>query len=439
MTMKTSIIRTFMHHISSALFLLWLFSVQANAMAQQQVLVSIENLQVTEADLEMALRSSPFYTQFNSMDEQQQALLRGDILKRLVISRLFKLEAKTSGLDKSPEFIKEIEDFRYGLLYREYMDDLRRQIKVPENVRKEWKAQYKGNYDAYSAAKSNYISTQYRLLHETTLVNLRDKYHVKVYEQRVSKNTEPQTIVFEADGIELLMQDVLAPEQDKTDLTKDQILEKIYQQGELRVVAKAAQEAGIDVSARVNAYQDERLPALLIEQKQQQWTRDEAVLKNYYREHPQLSIIPQRWHLGMIVLKNKEDADAILLKIKKGESLFKLAGQYSIDPYGREQNGDMGWVKEGSGNPVIENAIKDLEEGKPSKIIKTDKGYIIATIIDRRPGGKRKYVSMKDKVRQFVINEKMHNYLQELENKYKITWNLLNSEEQQPREHKANG
>ncbi len=427
--MNTSIVKKMIFQSVSVILLLCLFYVQANAMAQQQVLVTIENLQVTETDLEMALRSSPFYTQFNTMDEKQQASLRGDILKRLVISRLFKLEAEASDLEQSSGFKKEMEDFRYGLLYREYMDNLRNSIQLPDDVRKKMRAQYKGSHDAYAAAKASYISTQYRSLYEMALIKLRDKYHVKVYEDRVSKTTKPKTIVFEADGgIKVTMQDVFDPDKEG-DLTKDQILERIFQRGELLVVARAAEEDGMDVSERVNAYKNERLPALWIEKKQQQWTQDEEVLKKYYTEHPELSLIPQRWHLGMIVLKTEAEAKFIMQRIKKGESLFKLAGQYSIDAYGKAHNGDIGWVRENSGNPKIENAIKDLENGKPSKIIKIEKGYIIATIIDRRPGGKRQYISMKDKVRQFVINEQMHKYLMDLEKQYKITWNLLGSQE----------
>ncbi len=428
MIMNKSIVKNTVYKLTCSIFIFCLLSVQANAMAQQQVLVTVEDLQVTETDLEMALRSSPFYTQFNTMNEKQQASLRGDILKRLVISRLFSIEAKNSGLENDLEFKKEVNDFHNGMLYREYMNRLRSQIKVADEIRKQWKTEYKDNHDAYDAAKSTYISTQYRTLYEKKLKLFRDKYHVIVFDDRVSNKADKDTIVLEADGgIKISMGDIIDPSKNNDDLTKDQILEKIYQKGELLVVAKAAQDDGIDVSDRVEMYKKERLPGLFIEKKQQQWTKDEEVLKKYYREHPEISFIPQRWHLGMIVLKNKAEAKYILERIKKGESLFKLAGEYSIDPYGREHNGDMGWVREKSGNPEIENAIKDLENGKPGRIVKTNKGYVIATIIDRRPGGKRRYVSMKDKVRQFVINEKMHAYLQKLEKKYNITWNLINT------------
>ena len=213
---------------------------------------------------------------------------------------------------------------------------------------------------------------------------------------------------------------------------KEQLLEKIYQLAELLVVAKTAEDEGVDVSKRVEGFKKERLPALVLENQQDKWASDEATLKAYFDSHPNASFIPQRWHLGMIVLKTEDEANKVLERINKGESLFTLAGELSIDPYGKEHSGDMGWVRERSGNPVIENAIKDLEDGEYSKVIKTDKGYIIATILDRRPGGKRRFESMKDKIRQLVINEHMHNYLEELQQKHKVTWKILEAKSLEP-------
>ena len=56
-----------------------------------QVLVTIDTLQVNSDDLDAAMASSPFSTQQTSMDEDDQAALRGDMLRRLVASRLLTL------------------------------------------------------------------------------------------------------------------------------------------------------------------------------------------------------------------------------------------------------------------------------------------------------------------------------------------------------------
>ncbi len=397
---------------------------------KQQVLVSIDTLTVTDKDLEEALRSSPFYTQFNAMSEQEQGSLRGNILKRLVTSRMFSLEAESSHLENDPGFKKELDNFKKGLLYRYYMNSLRNRIKIPAEKMAQYKKDFAGNRDALSAAQASYRNAQYKGLYKLTIKNLRDKYHVVLHKDRVSLDAAPETVLLEGDagkGIKITLADVYDVSKKDDIKNKDQLLEKIYELAELLVVARAAEDEGVDVSQKVAGFKKERLPALFVENLQKEWTKNEDDLKAYYKAHPEIAIIPQRWHLGMLVLKTEEDAVNALARIKNGESLFKLAGELSIDPYGKKHLGDMGWVKEHSGNPVIENAIKDLDDGKISGIIKTKKGYIIATILDRRPGGVRRYVAMKDKVRQLFINEKMHTYLENLQEKYKVDWKLLKS------------
>ena len=131
-----------------------------------QILVSINKLTVTDKDLEEALRSSPFYTQFNAMSKQEQGTLRGNILKRLVTSRLLSLEAKKNNLENDPIFHKELNNFRTGLLYKFYMDKLRNRIKVPDDKMAQFRQEFKGNRDALTAAIASYRKDQYRGLYE---------------------------------------------------------------------------------------------------------------------------------------------------------------------------------------------------------------------------------------------------------------------------------
>ena len=429
---KSHLIKVF---LSTSIALALATSVNAKAPSADEVLVSVEDLKVTGKDLEEALRSTPFYTQFNAMNEDQQADLRGNVLKRLVTSRLLSLEAKEQKIEESTEFKQEVDNFYKGLLYRHYMDKLKAKIKIPDEKQAELDNEFKDTPDALVAAKSSYITEQYRGLYKLTIQSLRDKYHVTLFEDKVAADAKPETVVLQGDGgIKITMADIYkqgSPAKDES-LTKEQLLEKIYQLAELLVVSKTAEDEGVDVSKLVDGFKKERLPAMVMEKQQDKWASDEATLKTYFDAHPNASFIPQRWHLGMIVLKTEDEANKVLERINKGESLFTLAGELSVDPYGKEHNGDMGWVRERSGDPVIENAIKDLEDGKHSGVIKTEKGYLIATILDRRPGGKRRFESMKDKVRQLVINEHMHDYLAELQKKHKVTWKMLEIKADKP-------
>ena len=102
-------------------------------------------------------------------------------------------------------------------------------------------------------------------------------------------------------------------------------------------------------------------------------------------------------------------------EIINGKSLFDLAGKVSIDPYGRARNGLMGWIQEGKGHPMIENAISGLADGEVSKVVHTSKGYHLITILERRPGETRSFAAIRDKVKQVYFSNKLTAYLQQLQ------------------------
>jgi peptidyl-prolyl cis-trans isomerase C len=404
---------------------LWAFigSSELHAKVSSNVLVTIDDKEITSQDLNQAVSSSPFYTQFNTMSQDEQASLRGDILRRLVASELLRIEAQRQKLNEAEDFQKELETFEIGLLYKHYMDHLRDKIQIPEEKLQQLKRDFKSQPDALEAAKSSFKSNQYQKLHNLTIQQLRDTYHIKIHENLIAKTTPTNAILFEGDhGISISYGDILKNTESPSSLTKDQILDRLFRRGELLVVAQAARDAQLDISTAMTKYEDERLPALLMEKKEKEWIPNENVLKDYFDAHPKLGIVPERWHIGQIVLKTKPEAERVLARIKNGESLFTLAEKMSIDPYGKSKSGDMGWVKQGTGHPAIQQVLNELNDRETSKIAKTPKGYHILTIIDRRPGSKQRFNGFQDKIRQIVVAEKLRNYIKTLQDKHDINW-----------------
>jgi hypothetical protein len=130
--------------------------------AEPQVLVTIGSVQVSSDDLNTAMASSPFASQSISMDEDDQAGLRGDMLRRLVAARLLALEAQRLSLDKTRAYQQDIETFRQGLLYRFYMDKLRERIVIPPDTLSAMQQQFKGDSEGLIAAKSAYEADQFK-------------------------------------------------------------------------------------------------------------------------------------------------------------------------------------------------------------------------------------------------------------------------------------
>ncbi len=398
-----------------------------------QVLATVGQLEVTSLDLEATLASSPFSTQFATMDEREQAALRGDMLRRLVTSRLLRLEAQRLKLDQSKVFREELEGQKAGLLYRYYMDKLRDQITIPTDTLSAMQQQFKDDVDGLASAKAAYRAEQYRTVRLMTIQSLRDQQNIKLHEDRIVAGIKPDTLLLEGDDITVRYGDVVDTKEYPQLPNPEWVKEQLYKRAELLLVAKAAADEGIDVSSKLQRYKEERLPALLLEQKEAEWIPNQQVLRDWFDKHPEVSKIPERRHIGQLVVASYKDAAAFRKRILNGESLFELAGKYSIDEAGRSNLGDMGWVVEGQGHPELEKAVGTLKDGEISQVIQTPMGYHLVTILERRPGGVRSFLSIQDRVRQLLVQERLGPYMQELEQKYKVVW-LLQDRKTQPAE-----
>lgn len=408
--------------VRTALLLFVLFWASAQAAGSTDALVSVDHQEITAADLERAMRSSPFATNFNTLDKKEQAFLRGGLLQRLVASRLLLLEAQNQGLDKTKGFQEDLERFRIGLLHRAYISHLRTSIELPEETRKQMKAQFKGNHEAYKAAQSAYINGEYKKARIQSIRDLRKRYHVQVHEDRMTPGIAPETVLVEGDGFQVAYSDLLSiPDRHET---KEWIEDHAFSRAELLMTAKAAVDNGIDVSAALDSYKTERMPALLMEKLEAQWIPSDQPLKAYFQMHPEYGQLLSRRHIGQLVVATRAEAEDMRKRIVQGESLFRLAGEYSIDPYGRQHKGDMGWIKEDHGNPKIKAAIANLEDNEVSQIVETPLGFHLVTILERKPGETKPFGVVRDKVRQAYLSEMLTGYLKNLEKKYQVVWHI---------------
>lgn len=392
--------------------------------AASQALVSIDGNKITQGDLETALASSPFYTQFNTLDEDEQAAMRGDMLKRLVTARLLAAEAHKLGLEKTPAFQRDLDEYVDGVRYQKYLNNLRESISLSPEQEQELREKYAGEVDAYSAARSSLIAKRYQALFQLTLQKLRDQYHVKIFQERITPGIKADTVLMSGDKLQITYGDLIG--KSNPDFDRDNILEKLYQRAEYLMISRAASAENMDLSTDAGRYAEQRLPALLVENKVKEWIPDDATLQKYFMAHPELHRLKDRWHIGQLVVSTEQEAKDLRQKIVDGESsLFQLAEKYSIDPGAHFNKGDLGWVLEGTGMPEIEAAIRKMDNDEISPVIKTARGYHLVTVLKRRSGAVQDFNNIKDKIRQMFINEKMSHYLAELQQQHQVKWLIM--------------
>ncbi len=124
-----------------------------------------------------------------------------------------------------------------------------------------------------------------------------------------------------------------------------------------------------------------------------------------------------------ILVKEEGEAKEISNEIKEGLSFEEAAGKYSICP-SKEKGGDLGEFGRGQMVPEFEEVAFIIEEGKISEPVKTEFGYHLIKIIDKKEAGISPLEEVKDQITKQVIamkqQERYLNKTKELKNKYKV-------------------
>ncbi len=84
-----------------------------------------------------------------------------------------------------------------------------------------------------------------------------------------------------------------------------------------------------------------------------------------------------------ILIKTENDAKVILQRTLNGESFAKLAEEFSMDS-SKRRGGDLGYFGRGRMVREFENAAFALEKGQVSQPIKTQFGWHLIKVTDKK-------------------------------------------------------
>tara|TARA_B100001123_G_scaffold449129_1_gene613187 strand:- start:62 stop:1312 length:1251 start_codon:yes stop_codon:yes gene_type:complete len=98
-------------------------------------------------------------------------------------------------------------------------------------------------------------------------------------------------------------------------------------------------------------------------------------------------------------------------KLNQGEEFKQLARQYSEDPGSKMAGGDLGWNTLNTFDPTFEAVMKSIDIGKVSKPFKSQFGWHILEVLDRRNEDVSDEVR-KDRAYQIIFNRKFEQELQ---------------------------
>lgn len=127
-----------------------------------------------------------------------------------------------------------------------------------------------------------------------------------------------------------------------------------------------------------------------------------------------------------IVASSEEIAQEVIQKLKEGAVFEELAVEYSQDPSAKRNQGDLGWFTWGTMVDNFQKAAFRMQPGEISAPVKTEFGYHVIKVIDRREMEHRpSYDESKFSIRDLITERRkrtlMQDYAEELKEKYLIT------------------
>ncbi|NLP46652.1 MAG: hypothetical protein GX347_06385 [Epulopiscium sp.] len=153
---------------------------------------------------------------------------------------------------------------------------------------------------------------------------------------------------------------------------------------------------------------------------------EEEEVRAYYDAHPQSFIAPLQVRARHILVKEEEEARKILNEIKDGKDFAEAAKEYSTCP-SKERGGDLGFFRPGQMVKEFDQVAFSLEEGELSHIVKTQFGYHLILLEEKKEAEKHSFEEVKNQLLQFLVRQKQNlryvEYTDELKKKYPVEWN----------------
>jgi peptidyl-prolyl cis-trans isomerase C len=244
--------------------------------------------------------------------------------------------------------------------------------------------------------------------------------HPVVAEDRVLARVDGQPITesdVKAMSANLAQQLQQVPEDQRKRAVVDRMVD-------LRLIVAASQKAGLDKSeafkARVEQIRQQLLVGEFVKNQIESAVTPEMIKARYDKDVAAFTP-PEEMRARHILVKTKEEAQAVIADLAKGADFAKIAEEKSQDPGSAKQGGDLGFFGPGDMVPEFEKAASTLEIGGVTKEpVQTQFGFHVIKLEEKRKQPVPSLDQVKDQVRQALVGELFTAKLEELKKAAKV-------------------
>jgi peptidyl-prolyl cis-trans isomerase C len=192
---------------------------------------------------------------------------------------------------------------------------------------------------------------------------------------------------------------------------------------DLKVGAQAAEAAKIgdspDFQRKLAYFKDKLLLDEYLEREAKKAATPEAA-KALYDQTVKAMKPEEEVHARHILVENEDEAKKIAARIKGGEDFARVAAEVSKDPGSKTEGGDLGWfTKERMVAPFAEAAFK-MSPGQVSDPVKTQFGWHVIKLEEKRTKPVPTFAEMKDQVDQYITRKAQQDLILKLREGAKV-------------------
>jgi peptidyl-prolyl cis-trans isomerase C len=192
---------------------------------------------------------------------------------------------------------------------------------------------------------------------------------------------------------------------------------------DLKIVAATAAKEKVadtpDFKRRMEQTRDRLLMESLLTREGDKGA-SEAAMKTFYDETVKTLKPGQELKARHILVEKEEEAKAAAERIKKGEDFAKLAAELSKDPGSGKEGGDLGWFEQERMVPEFGAAAAKLEKGAVSDIVKTQFGFHIIKLEDKRDKPIPAFDAVKDQLKRYLVQKSQQDFVLKLREGAKV-------------------
>lgn len=204
-------------------------------------------------------------------------------------------------------------------------------------------------------------------------------------------------------------------------------VEMVKQMADAMLFAEGARISGLadrdDVALKLKWQRMQLLLEAYLQEISKKWDMSDKAVKKYYSEHKEEFIQAPATHLRHILTSSEKDANNAILDIFKDKDFAKTAEKFSRDTNTAQRGGDLGWMEKGVMPESIDKAIETALPNSLVGPIKTDLGWHVLEVLERRPSKQLTFDEAKDEIVQRLQMSYIAKELEDLRKKVKVEIN----------------